>query len=368
MAAQTYGLPDEAVKRKVPAPELPYQPRDPRRYHPPIGLIGCGGITQSHLRAYKAAGYNIVALCDLARSRAEDRRREFYPHAAVYTDFREVLRRGDIEVVDITTHPQPRVAIITAALTAGKHVLSQKPFVLDLDVGRRLVDLARRKKVCLAVNQNGRWAPHFSYIRQAVHAGLLGRIIGAHLDVHWNHGWVAGTPFDQIRHVILYDFAIHWFDVLTQILPDRSARRVFASLAHAPGQKAKSPLLAQALIEYDDAQASLIFDASTPLGWRDRTYIAGTEGSLESTGPDLNRQRLTLWTKGGIATPRLRGAWFPDGFHGTMAELLCAIEEKREPQNNAADNLRSLALCFAAMRSADTGQCQVPGRVRRITL
>jgi hypothetical protein len=47
-----------------------------------------------------------------------------------------------------------------------------------------------------------------------------------------------------------------------------------------------------------------------------------------------------------------------------MGELLRAIEEKREPDNSARSNLRSLAVCFAAVKSADTGVAQVPGKVR----
>jgi len=49
-------------------------------------------------------------------------------------------------------------------------------------------------------------------------------------------------------------------------------------------------------------------------------------------------------------------SWFPDGFHGTMGELLCAIKEKRRPQNNTEDNLKSLQLCFSACISADIGK------------
>src|SRR5689334_1846236 len=104
MAKKTYGLADEAKVKKVRAPELPYRPRDPKRYRPPIGLIGCGGISQSHLRAYKDAGYNVVALCDCNPDRAEQRRKEFYPRAEVYSDPLVLLKRDDIEVVDIATH------------------------------------------------------------------------------------------------------------------------------------------------------------------------------------------------------------------------------------------------------------------------
>ena len=67
----------------------------------------------------------------------------------------------------------------------------------------------------------------------------------------------------------------------------------------------------------------------------------------------------------GQAQPRLEGSWFPDGFHGTMAELLCAIEENREPSNSAANNLQSLALAFAAMASAGTGKPEIPGEHRK---
>src|SRR5579871_386251 len=191
-----YSLSNYTPEAPIAAPELPYKPRDPQHYRPKIGMIACGGITENHLRAYRNAGYEVVALCDLIEERAVKRQREFYPDAAVTTDYREVLKRDDIEVVDIATHPPERVALIEASLRAGKHVLSQKPFVLDLDVGERLVALAAEQGVQLAVNQNGRWAPHFSYIRQAVQRGLLGDLMSIHAGVHWDHTWTKGTLFE----------------------------------------------------------------------------------------------------------------------------------------------------------------------------
>ena len=189
-----YSLNKPTPDKKITAPDLPYPPRDPKNYRPRIGMIACGGITETHLTAYKKAGYNIVALCDLIEERARKRQAQFYPDALVTTDYREVLARDDIEVVDIATHPRERVPLIEDALKAGKHVLSQKPFVLDLDVGQRLADLADQQGVKLAVNQNGRWAPHFSYIRHAVKGGLIGDLMSAHVAVHWDHTWTIGTP------------------------------------------------------------------------------------------------------------------------------------------------------------------------------
>jgi predicted dehydrogenase len=56
----------------------------------------------------------------------------------------------------------------------------------------------------------------------------------------------------------------------------------------------------------------------------------------------------------------------PDGMGGTMGELLCAIEEGREPGHSARNNLKSLELCFAALASADSGQPVRVGDVRRL--
>jgi predicted dehydrogenase len=349
------------------APELPYRPATSRSYNPPIGMIGCGGITKHHLQAYRNAGFRVVALSDLDESRARQRQQEFFPEAAVYRDYRDLLHRDDIEVVDITTHPPERPPIIEAALRAGKHVLSQKPFVLDLDVGRRLVELADQQNVRLAVNQNGRWAPHFSYAAQAIRHGLLGDVSGVHLSVHWDHGgMVAGSPFEHVKHLILYDYAIHWFDIVNCFLSDRQPRRVFASTARSRSQHIAPNLLGQALIEFDDAQVSLAFDADTRFGQQDRSYLAGSLGSISSIGSGNREQTLTISTAAGSAVPTLHGCWFPDGFHGTMGELLCSIEERRQPTINAADNLRSLALCFAAVASAERHEPLVPGAVSRL--
>ncbi len=362
----TYGFDKATARRRGAAPSVPYLPRDPRRYRPRIGLIGCGGITQCHLSAYKKAGYSVVALCDVVEAKARERQSAFFPKASVFTEPRELLARRDVDVVDIATHPAERAPLIEAALRAGKHVLSQKPFVLDLDFGERMARLADRKGLKLAVNQNGRWAPHFSWIRNAIRDGLIGEVQSVNMAVTWDHGWIRKTHFNTVRHIILYDFAIHWFDILSCFMGDHRARAIYASFTRSPVQEAAPPLLAQVAVEYDNAQAALTFSADARFGRSDTTCVVGTRGTITSTGPGLQKQKVTLHTKRGSSSPKLKGSWSTHGFHGTMAELLCAIEEKREPSNSGRNNLRGLSLCFAAVASAETGRPQVPGEVRKL--
>jgi predicted dehydrogenase len=348
----TYGIAPIAKVGQIAAPDLAYHPQDPLKYSPAIALIGCGGVSEQHLTAYRKAGYHVVALVDRHIERAQRRRDQFFPRAEVYADYRQVLDRQEIEVVDLTQHPQDRLPLIEQALLAGKHVLSQKPFVLDLDEGERLINLAHKQRVQLAVNQNGRWAPHFSYMRQTINNGLLGETIAAHFSVHWNHHWIVGMPFEDIPALVLFDFGIHWFDMLTCVMGAKPPRRVYATMTRSSGQTARPPLLAQVLVEYDDAQASLVFDADTRFDPLDQSILVGTRGTIRSEGPDLQQQSLTITTAEGTGSPKLQGKWFPDGFHGAMAELLSAIEAGREPSHSARNNVKSLALCFGAVESA----------------
>jgi predicted dehydrogenase len=339
---------------EIEAPDLPYRPPMPRHRGAPIALVGAGGISAAHLEAYARYGLNVVAICSRDLDRARARRDAYFPAARVTDDFDSLLSDPTATVLDLTAHPDVRLDLMKRALKADKHVLSQKPFVEDLDDGHELVELAEQRDLKLAVNQNGRWAPHLAYIREAVYAGLIGEVTGVHVEIRWNHGWIAGTPFEAMDDLILWDFGIHWFDFLASVIGD-GARSVYATAARAAGQTARPPLLAQALIAFDGGQASLVFDGATRYGARDSTSVIGANGVVSSTGSDLGHQAVEFYTEAGVARPVLTGAWFNDGFAGAMGELLCAIEDDREPLNSARANLSSLKLCQAALRSVRTG-------------
>ena len=352
--------------RTPPIPYLPPAPRDPSH---PIGLIGCGGISFQHLSNYRTAGFNVVALADLDLSRAEARRTEFYPDADVHEDYRDLLARDDIEVVDIATHVDVRPQIVRDALLSGHHVLSQKPFVLNLAEGEELCNLAESLGLRLAVNQNGRWAPHFSYLREVVAAGLLGEVTSADFHVYWDHDgeFHANPAFSSMEDLILYDFGIHWFDLVATVMAGHPAATAVAAMkGRRSGQLMEIATQAQVLVDYPEAQASLLFRAATKVPQVGGYEVHGSLGSLSHTGESLGGSSL-LWRRAGKPdrVVALEGTWWLNGMRGTMGELLSAIEDGRVPANDARSALGGLALCFAAIESTRTRSVVEPWRSAR---
>ena len=368
MSDDEYGLSPSKDVKTIVAPRVDYRPPTPKSYSPTIGLIGAGGISEFHLKNYRLCGYDVAAIASRTRTSAEKRRDEFFPKADVYDHYQQILDRDDIDVVDVTPHPDDRLPILRDSIAAGKHVLSQKPFVLNLDDGDDLVRLANEKRVRLAVNQNGRWAPHFSYMRSAIAGGIIGDVTSIDFSLQWDQTWIAGNEaFEQIHHLILFDFGVHWFDIANCLMSGHRAETVYAKATRFDQQVYQPPSISSAVVCYPAAQVRISFHGHTRLGEEDVTTVVGTKGTLRSRGPGLNNQpTMQVFLEEGQCEVPLEGCWFESGFQGAMGELLCAIEEDREPTHSAADNLKSLELCFAAIASANSGRVVEVGSVRRL--
>lgn len=329
-----------------------------------IALVGCGGIGRLQLDAYRTAGWNVVMLCDANLGAAEAARDEFYPAAQVTDDFEAVLRDDGVTVVDLAVHTDIRPAMVRRALLVGKHVLSQKPYVESLEEGRELAELARRQGVVLAVNQNGRWAPHFAALRAVVDSGRLGDVVAADFAAYWPHDvHTEHHRLGQDPDLVLYDFAIHWFDLVGCLLPGRTARSVFASTASREGQLVPVPTIASVLIDYGDAHVTISMRASARHEDSGTAHVVGTLGSAVLSGTALGAPRVDIRAEQPEQV-EVSGSWFPDALIGSMSELLRAVESGGTPSTEPGSSLRGLELCFAAIHSARLGAPVDPVSVR----
>ena len=109
-----------------------------------VGLIGCGGIANNkHMPALKANSdvCEIVAFCDIVKERAEKAAKEYgVENADVYTDYNELLKDPEIDVVHVLTPNVAHCPITVATFEAGKHVLCEKPMAHNTEDAQKMID------------------------------------------------------------------------------------------------------------------------------------------------------------------------------------------------------------------------------------
>jgi len=321
-----------------------------------IALVGCGAIGKIQVYSYKQAGWNVVALCDHKEQAAIELRDEFFPDADVTTNYRDLLQRDDITLIDLALHLDIRPAIVREAILAGKHVMSQKPYVEKLAKGLELAELAETQGVTLAVNQNGRWAPHFRALRQVIEGGHIGELANLDFCAYWGHDLLLEDHvLGRDPDLVLYDFTIHWFDLIAGLLPNHTAKSVYAITGKRNGQVIPVPTLASIIIDFETVQVSINMRASARHENSGCFHVTGSRGMVSLDGASLGGRELKVVNDKGSATIAVEPDWFPHALIGSMADLLCAIENNESPNAHPRSSLTGLSLCFAAMQSAVTG-------------
>jgi predicted dehydrogenase len=177
-AAALAGLPDWFIQRELQAagPGAPVASPNER---PGIALIGCGGMgTGDALNALNFG--NVVAICDVDEEQAAKARAKLVENGAaapeVYSDFRRVLNRKDIQIVINGTPDHWHTPINVAAAKAGKDIYSEKPLTLTIDEGRRLATEVRRRRVVLQTGSQQRSSERFRLACELVRNGRIGKI------------------------------------------------------------------------------------------------------------------------------------------------------------------------------------------------
>ena len=144
-----------------------------------VGIIGCGGIGQNkHMPSLsKIENVRLVAFCDIVPERAQMCKEKFgTPDAAVYTDYRELLKDETIEVVHVLTPNREHAEISVAALKAGKHVMCEKPMAKTAEGAKQMCEAAKASGKKLAIGYQHRMKPQAITAKEYIDSGALGEI------------------------------------------------------------------------------------------------------------------------------------------------------------------------------------------------
>jgi hypothetical protein len=322
-----------------------------------------------HLVAYRQTGFRPVAIASRTKERAAGvAKRHGIDH--VHETVSDLLADRRVEVVDIAVPPDVQIDVIREAAAHNDHIrgiLVQKPLGVNYDQAKEIVSICRHAGFRLAINQNMRYDQSVRACRSVLNRGWLGDPVLATIDMRAIPHWM---PWQQrLNWVTLRIMSIHHLDTFRYWLGD--PERVFASVRPDPRTSeafSHEDGICLYVLEYEDGARAAAWDdvwtgpakegAAADIGIRWR--LEGTQGMAKGTiGWPKYPERVpstidftTRNTAGAWIQPRWDEVWFPDAFVGPMSDLLCALEEDRDPDPSGEDNLKTMALVDACYLSA----------------
>jgi predicted dehydrogenase len=301
----------------------------------------------------------------------------------VYDSHRALLADPEIEVVDIAVPPDAQLSVIQEIVKHKDHirgVLAHKPLGMNYAEARRIVQLCKRAGIALSVNQNMRYDQSIRACKCLLDRGYLGTPVFASVDMRAIPHWMPWQK--RMGFVTLRIMSIHHLDTFRFLFGNPA--RVFASVRPDPRTATKfkhTDGICLYILEYTNGLRAASWDdvwtgpalegaeSDIYIRWR----VEGTEGTARGTigWPDYPHPTpstldfTTTLRPGYWFQPRWKEVWFPDAFAGTMAQLLVALEEGREPEISGKDNLDTMALVDACYRSAEEHRAISPTEIKR---
>lgn len=349
-----------------------------------VGIIGCGNISTAYFRlAPLFRGLEVRACADIAMAAAEARAAEFGVRAETVD---ELLADPAVDVVINLTIPAAHFGVTKAALEAGKHVYSEKPFVLTIEEGLELKALADSKNLRVGSAPDTFLGGAHQLARKLIDDGELGTITAgtafvlSHGMEHWHPNpdfffLPGGGPMLDLGPYYISDL-IHLIGPVKRVGALTSAATPTRTLtAEGPrkGQTVdvKTPTTVQALLEFENGAGVMIGTSWDVWGHRHRQPIElyGTEGSIFI--PDPNWFGGTVEIVGRDGQLREAPAWdHPLGVpnhpatepHSAnyrtagLADMALSIIEGREARCGLDRALHGIDVMTSILRSGETGQ------------
>ncbi len=332
-----------------------------------IGAVGAGFIMRDvHLKAYEAAGFNVVAITSRTPEIAQEVA-DLRGIPRVHETIEDMLDDDSVQILDIAVPPHKQLEVIRAAVKRGKHlkgILAQKPLAVNFEEAAETVRLCEEHQLLLGVNQNMRYDRSIRVLKMLLDRRHLGEPVLATIEMravpHWQK-WLR-----DYGRLTLLNMSIHHIDSFRYLFGEPGS--IYASVRKDPRtQFEHEDGICLYILEYANGLRATAWDDvyAGPRNDRDelKPYIKwrveGTEGVAEGTlgwpeYPNRSPSTLTFTTSSqpGIwITPRWSEVWFPDAFQGPMADLMNAIARGRQPECSGADNLGTMAVIEAAYSS-----------------
>ena len=342
-----------------------------------VGLLGYSPfVGQAHGLGIEATpGLALRAACDLNPERLEQVRKDF-PGLKTLESAALLADDPEIDAVLVATPPNTHSELSVQMMTAGKHVVCEKPLALNRTETALMVEVADRQQVHLGCHQNRRWDVDYLAIKQALQEGSIGELFYIETFVGgFGHPCGYWHSHDEISGGTTYDWGAHYLDWIVSLIPERVVsvigtrhNRVWHDVTNADQERVQ--------VRFAGGQEAEFLHSDIAAARRPKWYLLGTEGAILGQWRDVSAYEvdpvlyydrhdipatemtpdLTLHRRhasGQIVTQNLA---LPERrhfvFHRNLADHLLTGEPIEAPLE---DSVKVVAILEAAARSAARG-------------
>ncbi|WP_445661481.1 Gfo/Idh/MocA family protein [Bacillus sp. FSL K6-3431] len=370
-----------------------------------IGMVGYKFMGKAHSHAYRDAPFffdlGVKPIRQAICGRNEDGVKaavEKFGWNSYETDWKVLIARDDIDLIDIVTPNNNHAEIAIAAAEAGKHVYCEKPLALTLEESRRMLEAVKKNNVIHMVNYNYRFAPAIQYAKKLIDEGKLGKIY--HIRANYLQDWImdpnfplvwrleksvsgSGSHGDLAAHLIdLARFLVGEFDEVSGLLETFIKER--PAVAESSGLTGVASTTEFKKVEVDDASIFIARFKNGAIGTFEATRFAkgnrnankfeinGEKGSIKWNAENLNELELYLGSdeEGTQGFRKINcteevhpyaGAYWPAAhiigyehtFINLVVELMKGLEKGESPSPNFEDGHINQAIMEAVEKSSE---------------
>ncbi len=323
-----------------------------------IAIVGTGGVSKRHIASLLTLdNAEIVAITDMERKRAEAQAAAC--GATVYDSLDDCLEL--VDVVYILTPPSTHREIAVKAMTAGKHVVCEKPISITIEDAKEMVKTAKKENVYLIVAFKSRFRKGFVRLKRIVESGKLGDIvniwsqrIGYGAGVSPGYNWrtdpdlLCGMSIESLSHDI---DLIRW--IAGDVVDVRAS--IFNTIKNLPGFDNNANIV----FTFGSGAIGMIHASwSSYLGVNSRGVI-GTNGTAYVEGPGLFDLKNFHWKLSDMEDEHIEVVNNPNdvtGFINENKHFIDCIEKKEEPSVSGDDGLKTLEISHAILESHRKGK------------
>ncbi len=327
-----------------------------------IAVVGAGFMGGTHARAYHAMdGVEIAAIVASTPKRAEMLAAEL---GTTWTDdYAAVLADNTIDAVDICVPTPDHRAATEAALSAGKHVLLEKPLALSLADAEAIVAAADASDRVVMIAHVLRFWPEYVELKRIVDSGELGAPISVNaVRRQPAPNWTDGGPRGHLTGGSLHDMMIHDFDAANWVLGRPAS--VTATGTYNPANDAVDQ--GQVLVRYGDGRSATIDGGSMmpeSYPFTSRFEVLCDHGAVEyhfqagGRSFEVGEPTNTLTVYRNEGDPEVVEVEQTDPYANECGYFIDCVRAGAKPErSNAAAAMDAMRVSLAALASVDRGE------------